>query len=571
LTVSYASSDANVATLSGNSVTVVGAGLTTITASQDGNENYEAASSVQQVLEVNSAHETIFSENMGTPSTTTVIGSNTFQNSGSLTYSDGGATAAADVRITSASTTYSGASGNGNVFFSSSAGERGFAIEGINTSNHQLLKLQFGYRKTSGSIHAPLAIDYWNGSAWVAIATTSDTAVLFNEAANASVGWYLSKLISLPEAASRSGLKIRFIKSGSTEIRLDDVKLTGSPKFMPSITANPASSALTYGQSLSQASLTGGSASVAGTFTFTAPATVPNAGTYSAGVTFTPTDTANYKTLTINVNVTVNAASLAGGDITLTAGGDGSYTASAAGGAATFSYSYAGRTTNGITTTYSSASAPTAAGYYTVAATATGNYSGSKSENYFVTGPVVGNDSATKPADNTRIKIPTATLLANDNRIHTDGTSLTDNLSITAVANGTGTAAISGAFVLFTPSSAGTDNFTYTVTDSITGKTATGTVTVTTEAAPPSFDLQIVGQGTASYNGTQTSITMDFIGVPNQSYTVEYKGDLAEASWTSAGAQSTGSTGSFSVTFTKAGDHAADWNGSMFFRASVAP
>jgi hypothetical protein len=59
--------------------------------------------------------------------------------------------------------------------------------------------------------------------------------------------------------------------------------------------------------------------------------------------------------------------------------------------------------------------------------------------------------------------------------------------------------------------------------------------------------------------------------VPNQSYTVEYKGDLAEASWTSAGAQSTGSTGSFSVTFTKAGDHAADWNGSMFFRASVAP
>jgi hypothetical protein len=204
-------------------------------------------------------------------------------------------------------------------------------------------------------------------------------------------------------------------------------------------------------------------------------------------------------------------------------------------------------------------------------ATATGNYSGSKSEDYFVAGPVVGNDSATKPADNSRIKIPTATLLANDSRIHTDGTSLTDSLSITAVANGTGAASISGAFVLFTPSAAGTDNFTYTVTDAVTGKTATGTVTVTTEAAPPSFDLQIVGQGTASYNGTQTSITMDFIGVPNQTYTVEYKGELADAAWTSAGAQSTGSTGSFSVTFTKAGDHVADWNGSMFFRASVGP
>jgi hypothetical protein len=207
-----------------------------------------------------------------------------------------------------------------------------------------------------------------------------------------------------------------------------------------------------------------------------------------------------------------------------------------------------------------------------VTAAATGNYTGSNTADFYVTGPVAGNDSATKPADNSRIKIPTATLLGNDSRIHSDGSVLTDNLAITAVSQGTGTAAsISGAFVLFTPSSTGSDSFSYTVTDSITGKTATGTITVTTEAAPPSFDLQIVGQGTASYNGTQTSITMDFIGVPNQSYTVEYKGDLAEASWTSAGAQSTGSTGSFSVTFTKAGDHTTDWNGSMFFRASVTP
>ena len=43
-----------------------------------------------------------------------------------------------------------------------------------------------------------------------------------------------------------------------------------------------------------------------------------------------------------------------------------------------------------------------------------------------------------------------------------------------AGANGTGAASISGAFVLFTPSAAGTDSFTYTVTDAVTGKTATG-------------------------------------------------------------------------------------------------
>jgi hypothetical protein len=38
--------------------------------------------------------------------------------------------------------------------------------------------------------------------------------------------------------------------------------------------------------------------------------------------------------------------------------------------------------------------------------------------------------------------------------------------------------------------------------------------------------------------------------------------------WDSRGHVSTGATGSFSVTFTKAGNHVADWDGSMFFRAA---
>jgi hypothetical protein len=53
LTVSYTSSDPNVATVSGSTVTIVGAGTTTITASQSGNANYNAALDVQQSLTVN--------------------------------------------------------------------------------------------------------------------------------------------------------------------------------------------------------------------------------------------------------------------------------------------------------------------------------------------------------------------------------------------------------------------------------------------------------------------------------------------------------------------------------------
>ena len=59
LGVSYTSSNAAVATVSGNTVTVVGAGSTIITASQAGNANYSAASSVQQTLTVNKANQSI--------------------------------------------------------------------------------------------------------------------------------------------------------------------------------------------------------------------------------------------------------------------------------------------------------------------------------------------------------------------------------------------------------------------------------------------------------------------------------------------------------------------------------
>jgi M6 family metalloprotease-like protein len=52
LTVSFASSNTSVATVSGATVTVIGLGTTTITASQAGNTNYNAATSVPQTLSV---------------------------------------------------------------------------------------------------------------------------------------------------------------------------------------------------------------------------------------------------------------------------------------------------------------------------------------------------------------------------------------------------------------------------------------------------------------------------------------------------------------------------------------
>ncbi|TVQ07929.1 MAG: choice-of-anchor D domain-containing protein [Bacteroidetes bacterium] len=80
-------------------------------------------------------------------------------------------------------------------------------------------------------------------------------------------------------------------------------------KGMPVVTW-PAASGITYGETLAASTLTGGSAyyqfeDVTGAFTFHTPDFMPQAGIYSADVTFTPDDTDNYAVVNGNVNVDV--------------------------------------------------------------------------------------------------------------------------------------------------------------------------------------------------------------------------------------------------------------------------
>ena len=131
-------------------------------------------------------------------------------------------------------------------------------------------------------------------------------------------------------------------------------------KTAPTVTSWPTASAINYGQALSSSILSGGSASVAGSFAFTTPSTVPNAGTANQNVTFTPSDTANYSAVSGTVSVTVNKVtptlSFANSPVTY----DGSSHSAAVTG------SVAGSVTN---ITYNgSSSTPTTAGTYAVTA-----------------------------------------------------------------------------------------------------------------------------------------------------------------------------------------------------------
>ncbi len=164
----------------------------------------------------------VFSENLGVPGGTTSIAAYSgWQNNGAYTFTSGGATNPADVRATTLSTGYTGASGGGNVWFTTTNADYGFAIEGVNALAYSALNLQFGYHKESASQLPALALSYWNGSAWVNVPYS------FNEAANASVAWYLSPVITLPSGAQINGLKLRWVKSGAIAVRIDDIKLNG--------------------------------------------------------------------------------------------------------------------------------------------------------------------------------------------------------------------------------------------------------------------------------------------------------------------------------------------------------
>ncbi|MBN2727727.1 MAG: T9SS type A sorting domain-containing protein [Bacteroidales bacterium] len=81
-------------------------------------------------------------------------------------------------------------------------------------------------------------------------------------------------------------------------------------KSFPSVSSYPTASAITYGETLSVSTLSGGSVSVAGTWSFLNPTLVPDAGIISVDVVFTPADPATYTSIPGTVSVVVNTKEL---------------------------------------------------------------------------------------------------------------------------------------------------------------------------------------------------------------------------------------------------------------------
>ena len=141
-------------------------------------------------------------------------------------------------------------------------------------------------------------------------------------------------------------------------------------KATPAYTA-PDGLTATYGDTLSDVALSGG-------WTWDTPdASVGNVGSNTFSATYTPTDTANYNTVTENLTVSVSAKDITGAEITL--GDSLTYTGQQQ------TQQIASVTVDGLDVTYTvTGNTGTDAGDYTLTVTGTGNFTGTATKEWSI-------------------------------------------------------------------------------------------------------------------------------------------------------------------------------------------
>jgi hypothetical protein len=281
------------ATISGNTVTLTGVGTVTLAANQAGNDNYAAATEMTTSFSVSKATQTI--------GTFASIGNKTFgdapfavtvpTSSGSLpvtlSVKSGPATISANtVTITGAGTVVLAANQAGNDNYA--AATEVTTSFTVNKATPLITTKPSATTITYGQNLAQSSISGGETSVPGTFSFTNPNTAPSAGSANHSVTF------TPTDAANYNSVTT-------------DISVTVN-KPSPNITSNPVASAITFGQKLSDSSLSGGTSSVSGVFEFTDPNVKPGTGISSQSVTFTPNDSINYSSTTINISVTVNKA-----------------------------------------------------------------------------------------------------------------------------------------------------------------------------------------------------------------------------------------------------------------------
>ena len=279
-------------TVSGNTLTVTAAGNLVIDANQAGNSNYYAASQVQVTIVVNAAAKI-------TPTISAVPTAGAITSGQTLAASilaGGTASVPGSFAWTTPSTVPPTGNDSESVTFTPTD------TTDYTTAQASVQIVVNPAAKTTPTISAvPTASAITSGQALSASTLTGGTASV-----PGSFAWTTPSTVPATGTDSES---VTFTPTDTTDYTTAtaNVQIVVG-KATPTISAVPTASAITEGATLSTSTLTGGTASVPGTFAWTTPSTVPATGTNSESVTFTPTDTTDYTTATANVQLVVNPA-----------------------------------------------------------------------------------------------------------------------------------------------------------------------------------------------------------------------------------------------------------------------
>lgn len=253
-------------------------------------------------LYIKNTYGQVFTESMGTVSGTTSINThetaNNFDNDG-FTMSGTG-----DLRSSSPSGTYAGASGGANVFFTNTNGTF-FQIAGISTTGCTSLNLTFGVLKSTNNFSGLVLSYSTNG--------TTFTAIPYTTTATTNNTWILATATLPAGFLNQASIILRWTNTTTnTQYRMDDVTLSGTC----TVTSNTVTTGAVTGAPFTVNCGAGSTGTVAftSTGTFTAgniyTAELSNAsGSFASPVTVgTLTSTANSGT----INITIPAGTATG-------------------------------------------------------------------------------------------------------------------------------------------------------------------------------------------------------------------------------------------------------------------
>ena len=326
----------------------------------------------------------------------------------------------------------------------------------------------------------------------------------------------------------------------------------------PVVTTWPKASAITYGQTLAASTLSGGSATPAGTFAFTTPSTAPNAGTALQSVTYAPTDTTDYNTTTSTVSVTVNPKAL---KVTGITANDKVYNGNTTATLNTSSVTLAGKAP-GDAVTLNTAGATGAFTDPDVGTAKTALVSGLS-----LSGADIGNYTLTQPTATASItQASSATALVSSANPSLQGSNVTFTATVTPLAPASTT--LTGNVQFYTNGVAWGSPVALTdgVANLSTADLPPGTNTV---LAAYLGDCNLLGSsnslaqvvpvvpGMPSTIGIQNNadgtMTVTFAGTPEAQYVVQASDSLAPPAWENVSTNTAGTDGQW--TFTESADH----------------